>query len=267
MGTDIKQLKSRITSLRSTMQLTGAMGLVASSKIKRSSASMLECKEYSEAFEEAVLLMMSYCECEESPYTKPRGGNRLCLVAIAGDRGLAGGYNANVFKMLREYSTAEIIPIGRRACERFGKKAVNTEGFSYAEAKKTANNICTDFLKGRMDKFGVVYTRYRSFTEQEATVRWLLPLQRSNRTKTAGAIFEPDELTVLNKVIPEYIAGTVFSCAKESFACEIAARRVAMDNAERNARKMTDKLWLEYNRARQSAITQELTEIVSVIET
>ena len=98
---------------------------------------------------------------------------------------------------------------------------------------------------------------------QEAYVKWLLPLEKAENSTSASAIFEPDEITVLNAVIPEYIAGMIISCVKESFASEVAARRVAMDSAGKNAQVMIDRLGLEYNRARQGAITQEITEIVA----
>ena len=98
---------------------------------------------------------------------------------------------------------------------------------------------------------------------QEAYVKWLLPLTDNGKSGSTNVIFEPDELTVLNAVIPDYVAGMIVSCVKESFACEVAARRVAMDNAGKNAQEMIDRLGLEYNRARQGAITQEITEIVA----
>ena len=98
---------------------------------------------------------------------------------------------------------------------------------------------------------------------QDAYVKWLLPLKAGKKDTASNAVFEPDELTVLNAIIPEYIAGMIISAVKESFACEVAARRVAMDSAGKNAQEMIDRLGLEYNRARQGAITQEITEIVA----
>lgn len=263
MGTDTKQLKVRIKSVNSTLHLTNAMGLVASSKIRHATASMLKGKEYANALEETVLQLTSYRECEKSPYMAQREGDRMCLAVIAGDRGLAGGYNANIFRVLREYGNAQIIPIGKRACERFGQESICAEGFTYTDAKRLADSICADFVKGQIDTFGIVYTSYHSLMSQEATVKQLLPLQKNSNQKSTGVIFEPDELSVLNEAIPEYIAGMIISCVKESFACEVAARRVAMDSAGKNAREMIDRLELEYNRARQSAITQEITEIVA----
>ena len=263
MGADIKQLRVRIKSVDSTLHLTKAMGLVASSKIRKATESMNRGKEYANALAETVADLTTYRECLKSPYMANREGDRICLVVVAGDRGLAGGYNANIFRYLRELPNADIIPIGKRAYERFSGKPLSAEHFSYADAKEISDKLCADFANGKYDKIGVLCTRYNSLMSQEARVVWLLPLQKSEKESSVSAIFEPDEITVLNAVIPEYVAGVIVSCVKESFASEVAARRVAMDSAGKNAQEMIDRLGLEYNRARQGAITQEITEIVA----
>jgi F-type H+-transporting ATPase subunit gamma len=263
MGADIKQLRTRIKSVDSTLHLTKAMGLVASSKIRKATDSMNKGKEYADALDEMISLLTAYDECKKTPYMSIRNGDRTRLIVIAGDRGLAGGYNANIFRLLRDYPNAEIIPIGKRACERFGKEIVYAEKYSYENAIALANDICRDFTDEKFDKFGIVCTKYNSMMSQEAYVKWLLPLSEGKTNNLSTAIFEPDELTVLNAIIPDYIAGMIISCVKESFASEVAARRVAMDNAGKNATEMIDRLELEYNRARQGTITQEITEIVA----
>ncbi|MBR6651497.1 MAG: ATP synthase F1 subunit gamma [Clostridia bacterium] len=263
MGADIKQLRTRIKSVDSTLHLTKAMGLVASSKIRRATESMNKGIEYSDALEETVGMLSTYEECRKSPYMAKRDSERLCLVVVAGDRGLAGGYNANIFRLMRDYPDAKIIPIGKRSCERYGGEIIYAENFNYENAKSIAEEVCREFAEEKYDRFGVVCTKYHSLMSQEAYVKWLLPLERAEDKVSTGAIFEPDEITVLNAVIPEYIAGMIISCVKESFASEVAARRVAMDSAGKNAQEMIDRLGLEYNRARQGAITQEITEIVA----
>ncbi len=263
MGADIKQLRTRIKSVDSTLHLTKAMGLVASSKIRRATESMNRGVEYANALRETVELLSTYEECRRSPYMAKRHGERLCLVVVAGDRGLAGGYNANIFRLMREYPDAKIIPIGKRACEKYGNEIVTAEDFGYDKAKAMADEICREFADGQFDRFGIVCTKYHSLMSQEAYVKWLLPIEKSENDKSNSAVFEPDEITVLSAVIPEYVAGMIISSVKESFASEVAARRVAMDSAGKNAQEMIDKLSLEYNRARQGAITQEITEIVA----
>ena len=126
-----------------------------------------------------------------------------------------------------------------------------------------ATELCREFAAGEYDRVGIVCTKYRSMMLQEAEVRFLLPLEEKAADSLAGTVFEPDELTVLNEIVPEYVAGILVSAVRESFACEVAARRTAMDSAGKNAQQMIDGLQLAYNRARQSAITQEITEIVA----
>ena len=239
------------------------MGLVASSKIRKASEAMNRGREYSDSLEEIVRGLSAYEECKRSPYMTKHPKGNIYLAVIAGDRGLAGGYNANVFRIMREYPDAQVFPIGKRACERYGAPSVLAEGFAYSQAKEIADRVCRDFLAGQIDRFGIVCTKYHSLMSQEAYIKWLLPIEHTEKTSGASAIFEPDEVSVLGDVIPEYIAGMIMSAVKESFACEVAARRVAMDSAGKNAQEMIDSLGLEYNRARQSAITQEITEIVA----
>lgn len=263
MGADIKILRTRIKSVDSTLHLTRAMGLVASSKIRRASDGMQKGRDYAEALEETVSLLTSFEECKKSPYMAECQGDRTRLLVIAGDRGLAGGYNANIFRLVKEFPEAEIIPVGKRACERFGGETVLAEGFSFDRAKAIADEVCRDFLQKKFHRFGIVCTEYHSMMSQEATVKWLLPLKAREEKASLCAIFEPDEATVFTALLPDYIAGMILSAVKESFASEVAARRVAMDNAGKNAEEMISDLSLKYNRARQGAITQEITEIVA----
>lgn len=263
MGADIKQLRTRIKSVDSTLHLTEAMGLVASSKMRRANEAMMRAREYENAVSETVSILSACNECKKSPYMTVRNENRTRLVVIAGDRGLAGGYNANIFRLVRELSFESIIGIGKRSCERFASPLIFAEGFDYAQAKTLADALCADFAEGQYDRLGIVSTKYHSMMSQEATVRYILPLSAETAKGAHSAIFEPDELSVLNAAIPEYVAGMLVAAAKESFASEVAARRFAMDSAGKNARQMLSDLGLAYNRARQGAITQEITEIVA----
>ena len=264
MGADTKQLRTRIKSVDSTLHLTKAMGLVASSKIRKALESMHNGNDYRDAFEEIFAMLSVYDECKKTVYMSEREGDKTCLVVIAGDRGLAGGYNANVFRLIKSLPEgADVIPIGKRACDRFGGEVVLAENYPYDKAIELAKRLCQDFALGKYDKIGVVCTRYNSMMSQEAYVKWIFPISVTGEKKAGGVIFEPDEVSVLNAIIPEYVAGVIMACVKESFASEVAARRVAMDSAGKNAQEMINNLELEYNRARQGAITQEITEIVA----
>ncbi len=263
MGADIKSLRNRIRSVDSTLHLTKAMGLVAASKIRRATREMNRTREYAAAMQDVVDVLRAAPECERSPFMQPSGkGTRL--IVIAGDRGLAGGYNANVFRLAATLPEAEVIAVGKRACDRFGQEFISSERFPAAKAKELADRLCRDFLDGKFERLGILYTRYKSMMSQEATIRWILPLEKTEKQAgSAEPVFEPDEQTVLNGAVPVYVIGMITACIRESFASEVAARRTAMDSAGKNAQEMIDRLQLQYNRARQNSITQEITEIVA----
>ena len=263
MSGNTKTLKLRIKSVDSTLHLTKAMGLVASSKMRKANLAMNAGRQYESAVQNVVDLLTAVPECQNSPFMREGSGDKTKLIVIAGDRGLAGGYNANVFRTVRELQEAEIIPIGKRACERYGKDIVSSEKFYAADAFKLAKELCEQFISGEFDRLGIVTTNYVSMMTQTPVVKWVLPLKRSENTQTTAAVFEPDERTILDIAVPEYLSGVIVACVRESFASEVAARRMAMDSAGKNAQEMIDELMLEYNRARQGAITQEITEIVA----
>ncbi len=263
MTGNTKALRVRIKSVTSTLQLTKAMGLVASSKIRRANEAMFKAREYISATTRSISHLTNQTECLKSPYMRPFNDGKTKIIVIAGDRGLAGGYNANIFRLCAEYPDAEFIPIGKRACERFGKPIISSERYSFNDAYALSEQLCEQFCNSEFDRLGLIFTEYQSVMVGEAKIKWLLPLQKSDTEDNAGVIFEPDHISVLNSVAKEYVAGILTAYIRESFACEVAARRMAMDSAGKNAKQMIDDLGLQYNRARQGAITQEITEIVA----
>lgn len=263
MSANTKSLKIRIKSVNSTLHLTKAMGLVASSKLKKSNAAMLAGREYETALRNVVNQLVTAPKCEKSPFMREYSGGKTKLIVIAGDRGLAGGYNANVFREVRDFGEAEIIPIGKRVCDRYKADFVSSEKYTSSEAFTLAKQLCEEFAKGEFDRLGIVTTNYISIMTQTPEIRWVLPLEKPKNAPKSLVIFEPDEETILKSAVLEYVSGMIVSCVRESFASEIAARRMAMDSAGKNAQQMIDNLQLEYNRARQGAITQEITEIVA----
>ncbi|MBQ1389570.1 MAG: ATP synthase F1 subunit gamma [Clostridia bacterium] len=263
MGADTKALRNRIKSVDSTLHLTTAMGFVASSKIRRATEAMNKSRQYSDAVSSIVDQLVSSPECRKSPYIKGNAGHKTKLIVIAGDRGLAGGYNANVFRLVKQYPDAEIVAIGKRACDRFGGGFITSERFTMEDGIQLARELCLEYEHNEFARLGIIYTRSISIMTQQAEVMWLLPLEKRESSNSASTIFEPDELTILNTAIPEYINGKLIGCIRESFCAEVLARRMAMDSAGKNAQVMIDDLTLQYNRARQGAITQEITEIVA----
>lgn len=263
MGADTKALRQRIRHVDSTLHLTRAMGLVASSKIRRASDAMQKSRAYAAALRDVVGRLAACPTCAKSPYMRQSGEGRTVLLVIAGDRGMCGGYNANVFRLAREYPGATVIPIGKRACDRFGEGYGSSETFTAKDGNDLAVRLCREFVAGEFDRLGILRSRYISVMAEEAVIDWALPLTPGKAAASAGTVFEPDEETVLNEAIPTYVGGLIMAAVRESFACEVTARRMAMDSAGRNAEEMIGHLQLAYNRARQSAITQEITEIVA----
>lgn len=263
MGADVKILRSRIKSVNSTLHLTKAMELVASSKMRRAMNNMMSMREYFSSVENAVKILTASPECQKSAYMEKRENERTRLIVIAGDRGLAGGFNVNVFRLASTLSDAEIIPIGKRASERYGKETVASETFSYSDAISLSEKLCDDFVRNEYDRLGIVTTRYNSMLSQEAVIKWILPLEKGEEKSSGSVIFEPDESTVLSLITRQYVSSFIFREVKESFASENASRKNAMDSAGKNAQEMVDSLTTEYNRARQGLITQEITEIVA----
>ena len=263
MASNTKHLRNRIKSVDSTLHLTKAMGLVASSKIRKATELMTKSREYKDAVTDVINSVISSPECKKSPYVKKSEGKRAKIIVIAGDRGLAGGYNANVFRLSKQYPDAEFIPIGKRSCERYEKDALSAEAFSYKDAINLSKELCQDFKNGEFDTLGIISTKYVSMLTQEAMYTTVLPIEATKNKSNASTLFEPNEAVILEFAITEYVAGVIMAHVRESFACELAARRNAMDSAGKNAQEMIDNLMLEYNRARQGAITQELTEIVA----
>ena len=263
MGADVKILRNRIKSIDSTLHLTKAMGLVASSKMRRALRNMNSMREYFASVENAVKILTRSPECRKSPFMQKRETGRTRLVVIAGDRGLAGGYNSNVIKLAKQYPDAEIYPIGKRACERYDMPFISSENFTYSQASQMAKNFCEDFVKGEYDRLGIVTTHYVSMLSQEAQIRWILPLMKDDEPSSGSVIFEPDESTVLSMITEQYVSSAILKEVRESYASENAARKNAMDSAGKNAQEMVDNLTVQYNRARQGVITQEITEIVA----
>ena len=262
MAGNTKELRIRIKSVTSTLQLTKAMGLVASSKIRKANDAMAKAREYIASMENAIATLTSDPESLRSPFMQKSDEGKNKIIVIAGDRGLAGGYNANVFRLAAQFADAEFVPIGKRACEKYQKQVVSSEKYTFKQANELAQSLCDEFKEGKISKVGIIYTKYISVMSGEATIKWLLPFEASENDGSS-VVFEPDHITVLNNLVKEYLAGSIVSYARESFASEVAARRMAMDSAGKNAKQMIDDLQLEYNRARQGAITQEITEIVA----
>ena len=272
MGANIKQIKTRIKSVDSTLHITKAMQLVASSKIRHAQAANEGASAYASAMTEAVDRMISRENADSIFVSPPRTGVACCIL-IAGDRGLAGGYNSNVFRLCAEELKKGphlFVPIGRRAADYAARNrlsllteaAYSSERFSEADAAALSELLLRAYRDCRFDTVKVIGTRIRSVLLQEPQVTVLLP-RPMREDKSRDILYEPDAATVMGRAMPDYLVARLTASVRESFLSELFARRSAMDSASQNAEDMIEKLELLFNRARQSSITQEITEIVA----
>lgn len=273
MGANIKAIRARIKSVESTRHITKAMELVASSKIKRATTKMEQSRFYRSVMLDAFADLSS----AKTMYSQAREESLPVLyIIVAGDRGLAGGYNNNIFRssavLLRENDV--VLPVGKRAAEYYSgkkypvitKEFTSCEDMTADECSRAAYLIRDMYDRGEIGGVRLISTEFVSMLTQTPQMTHLLPLRKENveaNQPSAVVEYEPSAEAVLSALIPEYIAGVLYSSVCEAFASELAARRTAMDSATKNADEMLDSLNLKYNQARQSAITQEITEIVA----
>ena len=279
-GASMKDIKLRIKSVESTMQITKAMQLVATSKLRRAKERMESSKPYASVSREAIMAAAARCTDQSVPFVHPREEKRRCYVVIAGDRGLAGGYNANVFKLVAAHSEGSnycVLPLGRKAIDKYHRMGVESlsddyprvEGMSVGQCYGMAQTLIESYLEEKFDALYLVYTSFKTMMTQEAAVEQLLPIPKPDASiteKPVSTVYELEAGETLEKVMPDFLAGRVYSALCDSYASEVASRRSAMDSATKNAGEMISDLRLKYNRARQGAITQEITEIVAGAE-
>ena len=277
-GVSMKDIKLRIKSMESTKQITKAMEMVAASKLRRAQERVAASRPYFEILFDTLNTIANNTDDFTSPYLEKREAHKSCFVVIGGDRGLAGGYNHNVFKLAYSRMEGEnccVVPVGKKCLEFFRARRVEILTAAYAVAAEVsvgdcftvARMLCKGFLAGEFDSVSVVYTNFVSMLSQSPAVLDLLPLEYHPRPGDTESgcltLYEPDGITVFDAIIPEYLGGLIYGALCESVTSEQGARRTAMDAATKNAEEMISGLSLKYNRARQGAITQEITEIVA----
>jgi len=276
-GISTKAIKSKMKSMESTRQITKAMELVASSKLRGAQTKAMDVRTYHNTLYDAMTDIASSSAFFVSRFlNKPLSEGRPLYIVIAGDRGLAGGYNGNIFRLadpLISEENAYILPIGKKALEHYRKPGFEIAAETHEIAADmhigacyTTGHIISDyFLSGKHNSVYICYTKFDSILSQTPQVLKLLPLEfrKKGEKPTMDTIYEGSSEEVFDSLVPEYIGGVIYGCLCESLASEQAARRTAMDSATKNADEMISKLDLQYNRARQAAITQEITEIVA----
>ena len=280
-GASMIGIKSRLKSVKSTMQITKAMELVATSKLRRAKANVERCRPFHKILREAINGIENSGEIREMVWSAPTAGEKTLFIVIAGDRGLAGGYNSNVFRLVKSLSEStepSLLTVGKKAQEHYSARGAEIyDSLPYADdvtvddCLMLAEKICLDFKAKRFDRVVAVYTKFTSMISQITKVETILPLEKECESECTDS-FSPDPIyggepeEILEKIVPSYVSGILHSAVLEALASESGARRMAMNSANKNAEEMISDLMLKYNRARQAVITQEITEIVSGAE-
>ena len=257
MAGSMKDIKLRIKSVESTMQITKAMELVASSKMRRAKERVEHSRPYFETLYESLTKIAAADPRARNPYLRRDDIKRTLLVVIAGDRGLAGGYNANVFKQAdAAEGPVTVLPIGKRSAEYFAHhgaglftpEVLMAADVSVSECFTLSHQITEGFLKGEYDAVKLCYTRFDSMMTQTATTLEVLPLTiepteaQKAEARRSQILYKPSCEEVFGAIIPEYVAGVLYGAVCESVASELAARRTAMDAATKNAGEMIEHL-------------------------
>lgn len=276
----MKEIKTRIASVENTKQITKAMELVSSSKFRRAKEKAESSKAYFNTLKEAVENIAKSTSGVKSEFLKQREVKNRCYVVIAGDRGLAGGYNANVFKALAAETqgskNVKVVTIGKKAKEFVSKRDFDVigsipsvENANYEDIMNISKTVMDSYQNGDIDEVKLIYTEFVSALSQEPRLVKLLPISieanKGEEKKQSGAAVQylPSADAVLGFIVPKYVSGMIYGGLAESYASEQAARRTAMESATDNANEMISNLELQYNRARQAAVTQEISEIVA----
>ncbi len=289
---NMREIRTRINSVQDTMKITNAMYLISSSKLRKARSNRDAVEPHFEALQWTIADILDRTQEDLSGtlfdnsavLEKEEKDRKRCFIVITSDKGLAGSYNHNVFKMTDEYiakgSDNTICMIGFMAKHYFGNRqdVVIDDEFSYPaaeptgyRAKEMADYVIKKFNERKFDEVYVMYTQMINSMVFEARELKLLPLSRNlfdrsgneSEVKKAPTVFSPSPIEVLTHILPNYVKGVIYGAMVESYACEQSARMTAMDSATTNAKEMIRELSLMYNRVRQAAITQEITEIVS----
>ena len=279
-GVGMKDIKRRIKSVESTMQITKAMELVASSKLRKAKEKVENSRPYFNTLYDTMRKISRSTKGLKSQFTVDRDTGKKGYIVVAGDRGLAGGYNSIVLKTAVSHMDNQkypVIAVGKKSMDFFnkrgyplhGKFSSGAESIDVAEIHQISEEAIALYKSGEIDELYIVFTKFVSTLTQEPQIIKLLPLKFDDEgaaAKSSLTVYEPSPEGVFDYLVPKYIDGIIFGAIVESFASEQGARRTAMESATDNAEDMIGSLQLKYNRARQATITQEISEIVAGAE-
>ncbi|WP_341842756.1 ATP synthase F1 subunit gamma [Chitinophaga caseinilytica] len=287
MSGQLKEVRNRIKSIQSTQQITKAMKMVSAAKLRRAQDAILQMRPYAEKLQEMLQNIVSNTEGDiDMALAANRQVEKVLIVVISSDRGLCGAYNSNLIKLakqtIREKYAAqfakghvEVLPIGKKAWEHFTKNGYKVNEsfwnlFSHLsfDAVKAAAAVALDgFVKGEYDAVDIIYSEFKNAATQRYKLEQFLPIAKveneGNKGRKADFIYEPEKDVLVAELMPKILNTQFFKAVLDAHASEHGARMTAMDKATDNAGELLRNLKIEYNRARQAAITTELTEIVS----
>ena len=281
---NLKEIRNRIVSVSSTMQITSAMKMVSAAKLKKAQDAITSMRPYASTLNNLIQNLSSSLEPDmNSPFVSVREKNSILLVAITSNRGLCGAFNSNVIKKTRqliieEFSNKKVslITIGKKGSEILGKKEkiISTHDYifddlNYKKADEISKEIMDSFKKELYDEVILVYNRFKNAATQIVETETFLPIEENldeKSLKSPDYIFEPNQSEIINELLPKALGIKFFKALRDSFASEHGARMTAMHKATDNATELRDQLKLTYNKARQAAITNEILEIVGGAE-
>jgi F-type H+-transporting ATPase subunit gamma len=285
----LKEVRNRITSVNSTMQITKAMKMVAAAKLRRAQDRIIQMRPYAKKLNELIAQVSQGTEVgASSPYTQVREVKNVLIVMVTSDRGLCGAFNTNVIKAAvafinenypsqLEKGNVSVLSLGKKGSEAFTRRGIKVDNeftdifqrLSFDTAKEAAEKVMTAFAEGTYDEVVLVYNEFKNVATQIIRTEKILPLvseETEEKTSNTDYIFEPSEEEIILELIPKAIKLSVFKAVLDSNASEHGARMTAMDKATENGGELLKALKIEYNRSRQAAITKEILEIVGGAE-
>jgi F-type H+-transporting ATPase subunit gamma len=284
----LKVIRKRIQSVKNTRKITRAMKLVAAAKLRRAQDAIIAARPYSAALARVVSELSGVAGKEAHPLFEERPAKRASIVVVTSDRGLAGAFNSNVIKAVERYAQSELADtsevtlriVGKKANQHFARRRASIASYDVAPtsataaqtAHETANRVIEDFKTGKVDRVFVVYNEFKNAGTNVVSVRQLLPVVPEKADKgdkapdTGDVVYEPSQQELLTRLVPLYVQNQLYRGALESIAGFFGAQMMAMESATKNAGEMINRYTLQYNRARQAAITKELLEIIGGAE-
>ena len=276
----MRDIKRRRNSIASTQQITKAMKLVSTVKLQKTKMRAERSKPYFDKMYETVTSMLAKSGTIERPYLKPQSSTKKAVILITSNRGLAGGYNSNVIKTVANSGMKQedivLFAVGNKGREYFARREYNIakeypeviEHPMFSDAKEICDEVLRRYVSGEIGEIYLAYTYFKNTVVHEPRLLKLLPVEVNEADVEAARSnslmnYEPEEEEALEIIIPKYMTSILYGALVEAVASENGARMQAMDSATSNAEEMIDKLTLQYNRARQGSITQELTEIIA----